>query len=77
MLEEVHGSLSYPVRYRYSDQNRKGDHICYISDLSYMRQKLPGREHHQGAGHHPRRNGGKLERVPKRKGVTPIIVGRV
>ncbi len=31
-----------PMKYKYSDQNRKGDHICYISDLSYMRQQLPG-----------------------------------
>ncbi|MCS6828153.1 MAG: NAD-dependent epimerase, partial [Caldilinea sp.] len=31
-----------PMRYRYVDQPRKGDHICYISDLSHMRRQLPG-----------------------------------
>ena len=28
-------------KYQYSDQNRAGDHICYISDLSKMRQHYP------------------------------------
>lgn len=32
------------MRYKYSDQARAGDHICYISDLSYMKQQLPGWE---------------------------------
>lgn len=27
--------------YEYSDQNRQGDHICYISDLSKMRSHYP------------------------------------
>lgn len=31
-----------PMRYQYSDQARSGDHICYISDLSYMKSQLPG-----------------------------------
>jgi CDP-paratose 2-epimerase len=30
------------MRYQYSDENRKGDHMCYISDLSHMREQLPG-----------------------------------
>ena len=30
--------MGYPLAYQYSDQSRKGDHICYISDL----QKLTG-----------------------------------
>lgn len=30
------------MRYQYSDQARAGDHICYISDLAYMKQQLPG-----------------------------------
>jgi CDP-paratose 2-epimerase len=29
-------------RTEYTDQNRKGDHICYISDLSKMRAHYPG-----------------------------------
>ncbi len=28
-------------KYKYSDQNRIGDHICYISDLSKMRAHFP------------------------------------
>jgi CDP-paratose 2-epimerase len=30
-----------PMQYEYIDQNRKGDHICYISDLSKMRAHYP------------------------------------
>ena len=28
--------------YEYVDENRKGDHICYISNLSKMRAQYPG-----------------------------------
>lgn len=28
--------------YEYSEKNREGDHICYISDLSKMREDYPG-----------------------------------
>lgn len=31
-----------PMRYRYVDKPRAGDHICYISDLTRMREALPG-----------------------------------
>lgn len=30
------------MRYRYVDQARAGDHICYFSDLTRMRAALPG-----------------------------------
>jgi len=30
-----------PMCYQYSDQNRSGDHMCYISDLSKMRAHYP------------------------------------
>lgn len=30
-----------PMVYEYVDQNRSGDHICYISDLSKMREHYP------------------------------------
>lgn len=30
-----------PQQYTYTDQNRAGDHICYISDLSKMRAHYP------------------------------------
>ena len=29
------------MQYEYVDQNRQGDHICYISDLAKMRQHYP------------------------------------
>ncbi len=31
-----------PMRYRYVDTPRIGDHICYISDLSHLKASLPG-----------------------------------
>ncbi len=31
-----------PMRWEYVDQNRSGDHICYISDLAKMRDHYPG-----------------------------------
>jgi CDP-paratose 2-epimerase len=31
-----------PMRYRYVDDARIGDHICYISDLSRLKSALPG-----------------------------------
>jgi CDP-paratose 2-epimerase len=30
------------MRSAYNDQARRGDHICYISDLSHMHERLPG-----------------------------------
>jgi CDP-paratose 2-epimerase len=30
------------MRYEYVDQNREGDHICYISDLSKLKAHYPG-----------------------------------
>jgi CDP-paratose 2-epimerase len=30
------------MQYEYVDQNRAGDHICYISDLSKMKKHYPG-----------------------------------
>jgi len=30
------------MEYEYLDQNRQGDHICYISDLSKMKEHYPG-----------------------------------
>jgi CDP-paratose 2-epimerase len=37
-IEELTGQR---MRYEYVDQNREGDHICYISDLSKMRAHYP------------------------------------
>ena len=29
------------MNYKYTDKNREGDHICYISDLSKMKNHYP------------------------------------
>ncbi|MEM6485472.1 MAG: NAD-dependent epimerase/dehydratase family protein [Pseudomonadota bacterium] len=39
ITEEITGK---PQKYEYLDDNRIGDHICYYSDLSQMRQHYPG-----------------------------------
>ena len=31
-----------PMKYRYLDEPRDGDHICYISDLAHLKRSLPG-----------------------------------
>lgn len=38
MVEEITGKK---MRYEYVDQNREGDHICYISDLTKMKAHYP------------------------------------
>jgi CDP-paratose 2-epimerase len=38
MAEQLSGK---PMHYEYVDQNREGDHICYISDLSKMKAHYP------------------------------------
>ncbi|MEO0877083.1 MAG: NAD-dependent epimerase/dehydratase family protein, partial [Bacteroidota bacterium] len=37
-IESITGKA---MRYQYSDKNREGDHICYISDLSKMKAHYP------------------------------------
>lgn len=37
----VLADMGYPLEYRYEDTNRKGDHICYISDLTKLRAHFP------------------------------------
>jgi CDP-paratose 2-epimerase len=37
----IEGISGKSMRYEYVDENRKGDHICYISDLSKMREHYP------------------------------------
>ena len=39
LIEEISGKK---MRYKYSDVNREGDHICYISDLTKMKTDYPG-----------------------------------
>lgn len=41
-FEIVEGFTGMPMRYEYVDQPREGDHICYISDLTKLRQHYPG-----------------------------------
>jgi len=38
LISEISGKS---MKYKYSDQNRSGDHICYISDLSKMKDHYP------------------------------------
>lgn len=38
LVENITGN---PMNYQYSDQNRAGDHMCYISDLSKMKAHYP------------------------------------
>jgi CDP-paratose 2-epimerase len=37
-VEDLTGT---PMRWRYVDEARRGDHICYISDLRHLRSSLP------------------------------------
>ena len=38
LIEEISGK---EMHYEYVDQNRKGDHICYISNLSKIKEHFP------------------------------------
>lgn len=38
MIQSISGK---EMRYKYDERNRSGDHICYISDLSKMREHYP------------------------------------
>jgi CDP-paratose 2-epimerase len=38
LVESITGK---PMRWQYVDQNRQGDHICYVSNLSKMRNHYP------------------------------------
>ena len=33
--------MGLTLRHRYDEQNRIGDHICYISDLTKLRSRFP------------------------------------
>ncbi|MFZ4816063.1 MAG: NAD-dependent epimerase/dehydratase family protein [Phototrophicaceae bacterium] len=41
-FDKVAALTGKPMQYQYTDDARKGDHMCYISDLSHMRRELPG-----------------------------------
>lgn len=40
-FDRIEGITGKKMRYKYSDENRMGDHICYISDLSKMKSHYP------------------------------------
>lgn len=39
---DILADMGYALRYDYQEQNRRGDHICYISDLTKLRSHYPG-----------------------------------
>ena len=40
-FERVEAISGKPMKYKYSEQNRSGDHICYISNLSKIKSHYP------------------------------------
>jgi CDP-paratose 2-epimerase len=40
-FERVQQLTGIPMKYEYTDKNREGDHICYISDLSKIGKEYP------------------------------------
>ena len=40
-FDRVESISGKPMKYKYSEQNRSGDHICYISNLSKIRSHYP------------------------------------
>lgn len=40
-FKKIESISGIAMKYQYLDKNREGDHICYISDLSKMRQHYP------------------------------------
>jgi CDP-paratose 2-epimerase len=41
-FQKIEAITGKPMQWRYVDENRIGDHICYYSDLRKMRQHYPG-----------------------------------
>jgi CDP-paratose 2-epimerase len=41
-FRRIEGLTKKEMRFEYVDQNREGDHICYLSDLTKMRRHYPG-----------------------------------
>jgi CDP-paratose 2-epimerase len=39
LISEISGK---PMKFEYLDQNRQGDHICYISNLAKLQAHYPG-----------------------------------
>ena len=41
-IQKVGALVGEPMRWSYRDEARRGDHICYISDLRKLRSHFPG-----------------------------------
>lgn len=41
-IDFLQEQLGRPITWTYSERNRRGDHICYISDLSKLKSHYPG-----------------------------------
>jgi CDP-paratose 2-epimerase len=41
-FEAVQAITGKPMRYEYVERHREGDHICYISDLTKIKEHFPG-----------------------------------
>ena len=41
-IERIERLTGRKIAHTYHDQNRKGDHICYISDLAKFKSHYPG-----------------------------------
>jgi CDP-paratose 2-epimerase len=39
---DILAAMGHPLQFEYCEQHRKGDHICYISDLAKIRAQFPG-----------------------------------
>ena len=74
MAEEITGR---PMSWRYVDENRIGDHICYYSDLAQDEGALPGLGHHQDSGPDFRGDRGELDGAADQEGrhVKILITG--
>jgi len=43
-IEKIEATTGRKINYRYTDQHREGDHICYISNLAKLRRDYAGWE---------------------------------
>jgi CDP-paratose 2-epimerase len=43
-FDMISGISGIPMKWKYLDENRIGDHICYYSDLSKMKRHYPAWE---------------------------------
>lgn len=41
-ISKIEDLIAKKIRYEYTEKNREGDHICYISDLQKLKRHYPG-----------------------------------